>query len=165
MKNSITLSLIFWTLSMAASWAGEKPSVAEVAKAYMWAFEFRDLEKIQAFYTEETVFEDPTSGFVHKGAKAIHEAQKQWFRFDSENRFEVENHWVSGDLAIFQGTFYSRGMVGMFTPKREDLRFRWKFVTILKIAEGKVIRHTDYLDVESFQRQMKAQGVRFAPPD
>ncbi len=141
---------------------GDSVSIKTLAQTYLTAYQAQDLEALAGFYAEDAHLWVPTSQIDIQGRALISQAQQEWFSYGTI-RFEVEGCYVSGRMAVFQGVTHFKANPEKFLPLLPQLNFHGSFVTILEIVDDKVIKHTDYLDRETFRQQMKELGVAFAP--
>jgi ketosteroid isomerase-like protein len=172
MKTAAFLALSCALLAPAR--AAEIPDYAAVTAAsatigseYFSAYiekRWDDLEKLVA---EHARFTDPTAklvfGVVENNGKA---AMMQAFRDNYapiSMSFSQTRQFASADHVIFEGELSWT----LQLPKREIQTRNMPFVTILKIAEGKVIEHQDYADYQPFiaaDRSSRQQAATASQP-
>lgn len=156
MKSVFTTAAAFAALFAAAHAEESAPSGSvKIATEYLAAYSTFDVARMAPFYADNAVFTDPTSHgqvpgfeeFTFNGKAAIikglgdYAATYQSFsvRYDVKRRYESAGNVVFvADLA-YQGE----------TKKGEAFSGGAPIVTIVKVKDGKVVRHTDYFDYQS----------------
>lgn len=123
------------------------PETIALAQRYMAAYLAFDIEALSEFYTEDTLFTDPTSfntprvatPYHWRGRKAITEAFSGFkdaviqYRYDLDRIFEASGRVVYIGRAIIT----AKGEDGPVTTQAD-------IVTIVTIENGKVSEHRDY---------------------
>jgi ketosteroid isomerase-like protein len=128
-------------------------TTSEVADRYVDAYEAMDLDVLTAFYTDETILEDPTaSAFGQEvrltGAAAIRPFLEQAFTGVTSLRLDVSRRFASGPYAIINGVGYY-SVPGTTVGVQDETYEVWAdFTFILEVREGKIVRHTDYVDYD-----------------
>lgn len=141
--------------SLSPSFAEDAPApneAVEIAKEYLSAYSTFDVKIIEPFLADDAVFEDPTSvgqtplenGFFFEGKQAIldglggYAAQFAEFslRYDYERIYESAGNVV----VVAQMNYLST------TKDGTTYKGAAPIVTVVKVEDGKVVRHSDYYD-------------------
>ena len=129
----------------------------EAAKAYAAAYSERDIPALRALLADEAVFVDPSNHHVGRDnvVAGLEQAFAKITGGGDETReivmFRSGNSFVHVAFIDF-GMLMSVGE----QPERE-FNFKVDFAMILDVANGKIIRHTDYVDTEAFMAQLQSQ--------
>ena len=156
-KALVTLGLLLlYGALFGQSEAQTERSVAEIGDAYLALYSAGKIDQLAPWLTDQSEFQDPT---VHAiGAKQIIEQLKGVFAMISELRFEVANKYLSGvDRVVQQGTVHFTLAGEALGVPDKSFKITLPFIVILRIAEGKVVHHADYLDSNAFMEQVKQQ--------
>ena len=130
---------------------------AAAAQAYADAYSARDIAGVSAYLADDAIFEDPSnrwsgkneildglSGVVGRVTSAGPES-REINKFRSGNFF-VYLAWIDFSMMLEVGE----------EPERE-FNFKLDFMMTLKVENGKIVEHRDYIDTEAFVGQMQAQ--------
>lgn len=143
----------------------EKPaqrSVAEVARAYFERYAAWDVEGLRTFYDQRSVWSDPTTAEIGPqvgpvtGPEAIVGLLRSSTRGIDDLRFEFEEQFSSGDRAIAIGRLKYTLRGKSIAPGARDVPFNLRVVAVLRIADGKVLEHTDFSDFRGWTEQVRA---------
>ncbi len=127
------------------------------ARDYAAAYSSQDLQSLSELLADNAVFSDPSNHY--QGKEAIIEGFRTGFKKiigtgpDSREigKFRSGNEFVHIALLDFSMLMSPGGL-----PEAE-YRFKVDFTMILKVENGKVVEHTDYVDTEAFVSQLQAQ--------
>ena len=130
---------------------------AEAAQAYADAYSARDIDALSALLADDAVFEDPSSRF--EGKDAIAAGLSEVFgRITSTGPESKEiNKYRSGNDFVFMGWADFNMMMAIGDQPEREFNFKLDFMMTLRIDNGKVTEHRDYLDTEAFLSQLQAQ--------
>jgi hypothetical protein len=109
------------------------------------------IDSLERFLAEDAVFEDP-SHMLHGRTEFISKLKTSLEGFVFE-RYDIHQWIPSGRhhiLAIGVLTFTQQG-------RDKTLRFETPLAVGLKIVDGKVARHVDYVDLRVYMEQLEAQ--------
>ncbi|MCA8888176.1 MAG: nuclear transport factor 2 family protein [Parvularculaceae bacterium] len=143
---------------LSPSFAEDAPAPNEAVKIaidYLSAYSTFDVEKIEPFLADDAVFEDPTSagqtplenGFFFEGKQAIIDGlggyAAQFAKFSV--RYDFERHYESAGNVVFvaQLNYLSTTTDGRVFEGAAPI------VTVIRVRDGKVVRHSDYYDYRS----------------
>ena len=155
------LSLALLCLSgLAFAQGGDHRSREATARAYLRALETMDFTAQRGFYTPESVFEDPTSDIFGEPWHFVGpEAIVAFWRTSGQNVIEME--WEIRQLYV-TGARVMVSFASHMRLKSEQLGIPGKtfsgtihVMTVLRIEDGKVLRHTDHADYSDALRQME----------
>lgn len=138
----------------------------QVVHALYAAWAEHDLERIDAIFTDEAVYEDVAGGAVRRGKVEIKQLLSAAFAFAPDLRVTLTSLAVSGDTATteweIEGTQTGPTGVGSIGELPATGRtFRLRGASILHLQDGRIGRVTDYYDMATFWRQL---GGRFVAP-
>lgn len=133
----------------------------KVIAAYGQAWNDHDVEAILAMQTEDSVFENHTSGGKAIGKAAIREILKGVFTMFPDIRFDPRRTYVS-DGVVTQEWTASGTLAAPFTKGGETVqptgrKVRWNGVDVIPFAGDKVARKDVYVDSMGF---LKALGFK-----
>ncbi len=125
----------------------------DTADRYLAAYTAQDLDALGAFYTPESVFDDPTSEgywrqrFRVSGGEAIVGAMREGWVLLHGFKFEVRERLTYHDRVVLIGISHLTLDGAMFGAKAGvDYTVALPAVTILRIVDGKVLLHLDHYD-------------------
>ena len=139
------------------------PALIDIGKRYLDTVYRFDFEQQASFYTAESVFEDHTvdifdQTWLFTGPDEI----VGLFRDTRpetplEVRVDIQDAFIVGDRVHFYVHYYNTGDgTPMGVPGRE-ITVVAKGFTILRIVDGKVLHHLDYIDYPGMFRQAGQQ--------
>ena len=130
----------------------------EVIAAYGEAWNSHNVEAILAMHTEDSVFENHTSGGKGVGKDAIREMLKAVFAAFPDIRFDARRTYVRDDLVTQEWTAtgtlaipYTRGST---TVQPTGKKISWNGVDVIPFTRGLVARKDVYVDSISFLRAL-----------
>ena len=133
--------------------------LTEIIAAYSEAWNNHDVEAILAMHTDDSVFENHTSGGKGVGKVAIREILEGVFAAFPDIRFEARRTYVRDGLVTQEWTAtgtlaipYSKGST---TVKPTGRKVSWKGVDVIPFAGKLVARKDVYVDSMEF---LKALG-------
>ena len=175
-KLILPLCLLALPSAMLAEEAPAEPGeLKRIALEYLGALADADWEKQKTFYTDESVFEDPTADLFgepwhFRGAAEITEF---W-------RTSYESSGTLGAVNTFDRVFVNGSRVILVYDARvrfdghqvgfpgEQLEGTIQGVSVLRIEDGKVLHHLDFVDYAGAQRDLEAMRAdleaRSTPP-
>ncbi len=126
--------------------------------AYNEAWNAHDVQAIVAMHTEDSVFENHTSGGRGVGKDAIREIVKGVLAAFPDIRFEARRTYVRDDVVTQEWTAtgtlatpYSRGSVTVEPTGKE---ISWNGVDVIPFTGGLVARKDVYVDSIGFLRAL-----------
>ena len=130
----------------------------KVIAAYGEAWNRHDVEAILAMHTENSVFENHTSGGRGVGKAAIREILKGVFTTFPDIRFDARRTYVRDDLVTQEWTAtgtlaipYTRGSI---TVQPTGRRISWSGVDVIPFVGNLVARKDVYVDSIGFLRAL-----------
>jgi len=128
----------------------------ELANKYIERYSVFDVEALSDFYSDDAVFKDLTTEgfkkpFLLEGKKEI---LKKFSTSFFQNRFTLKytatEKFESSDHHVFISEVVAR------TKKDDSVSYSCgKVVSIVKIANDKVVSHIDYADYDAFNKSSK----------
>ncbi len=165
------LTVGFIAMVTALSYSQSNYQVADlesIATSYIKAYEMLDSQKLAAFYSDESEFNDHTyqsilrviQGDKYTASKPIVGRQAITKMIDGvaatmkDLKFEVVKKIFTGEHALFVMRASATAIQGDGKP---DLKGEVSMVTVVQVRDGKVISHLDYVDYADYFRQRDAQ--------
>jgi ketosteroid isomerase-like protein len=119
------------------------------ATAYLEAYQALDLARLQALYTENATFDDPTSlrvrgiggPFVWRGRAEILAGIRSWTKSVASLRYDIDDVYEASGRVVFIGAVNP----SVATPNGPT-QFRYRIVTIVTVEGGRISEHRDYTD-------------------
>ena len=137
----------------------------KVIAAYGAAWNSHNIESILAMHTEDSVFENHTSGGKGVGKNAIREILKGIFAAFPDIRFDARRTYVRDDLVTQEwtatGTLAIPYTKGSTTVQPTGTKVSWNGVDVIPFAGNLVARKDVYVDSLSF---LRALGFRQVEP-
>lgn len=134
--------------------AGAKPSSRRealgVAKDYLGALDHVAPETVENLYAEGAIFEDPTFRLFFRGRAAIAAYAREAFAAYHYVRFTPETLIADADGAVIEGTAF-----GVSNGFQAPLRF----MTFLRVEDGKIASHADFFDYGEHARLRRARDL------
>ena len=134
-----------------------------VIATYGEAWNSHDVEAILAMHTEDSVFENHTSGGKAVGKAAIREMLKGIFAVFPDLRFDARRTYVQDGLVTQEWTAtgtlalpYTKGSV---TVQPTGKKVSWNGVDVIPFAGNLVARKDVYVDSMSFLRALGFRRV------
>jgi steroid delta-isomerase-like uncharacterized protein len=131
-----------------------------VIDAYNDAWNRHDVDAILAMHTDDSVFENHTSGGRGVGRDAIREILTGVFKTFPDIRFELRRLYVRDDLVVQEWTATATHNSpvsykdGVLAPSGRTIR--WDGMDIIPIRDGKVARKDVYVNSLAFLRELGA---------
>jgi steroid delta-isomerase-like uncharacterized protein len=133
----------------------------KIIAAYGQAWNDHDIEAILAMHTEDSVFENHTSGGKAAGKDAIREVLKGVFATFPDIRFDARRTYVRDGVVTQEwtasGTLAVPFTKGSATVQPTGRKVSWNGVDVIPFAGVRVARKDVYVDSMSF---LKALGFR-----
>ena len=135
----------------------------KVIAAYGAAWNSHNTESILAMHTEDSVFENHTSGGKGVGKNAIREILKGIFAAFPDIRFDARRTYVRDDLVTQEwtatGTLAIAYTKGSTTVQPTGKKVCWNGVDVIPFAGNLVARKDVYVDSLSFLRALGFRQV------
>jgi steroid delta-isomerase-like uncharacterized protein len=134
------------------------PELQEFIDRYNAAWNEHDVDAIVSMHTDDSVFENHTTGDVNVGKDAIAEAITGIFGVFPDLQFEARSQYIRDDLVVqewtargtHQGAMNRSGMTIEPTGRKVDYRG----MDIIPIRDGLVARKDVYSDGVTLLRQL-----------
>ncbi|MCC6902243.1 MAG: ester cyclase [Polyangiaceae bacterium] len=140
--------------------SADHPLCAVIAR-YNDAWNRHDVEAIVAMHTDDSVFENHTSGGLAVGKDAIRALVSGVFSTFPDLHFETRRVHVRDDLVVQEWTAtatHDRPVMRGGSPlPATGKRLSWKGMDILPMRDGLVARKDVYADSISYLRQLGVQ--------
>lgn len=148
--------------SLAALPRSEEPDPRAVAEAYLEAYGAMDFDRLETYWSEASVWQDPTSAAVGaspdpvSGATAIRAHLTTATTGLEDLEFVFDERFESAGFVVSVGTM--RYGIDVAPPGKpaHRARFELRTVIVLEIRDGVVVRHTDYTDFSHWREQWQA---------
>jgi thiol-disulfide isomerase/thioredoxin len=157
---AILATVLFAPFSAAQEPPERRP--LEVANDYLAAYGRFDIDTLRGFWTEATVFADPTAAEIGaplpptRGADAIASLLQVALAGLLSPSIEYTECFHSGGLAIGIGRLrYGLSAAGIPQAVR-DATFDVRVVSVLRVAGNTILEHTDYTDLSGFHERIAA---------
>lgn len=118
------------------------------------AWSLHQLEKIDAIFTDDVVYEDVASGEVHRGTEAIKQLLRAVYAWAPDYRVTKTSLIVANDTAATEwlSEGIQTGPIGDLPASGNSFRLRG--VSFLTFRDGKIASVTDYYDMATFLTQL-----------
>jgi steroid delta-isomerase-like uncharacterized protein len=134
-----------------------------VIAAYNDAWNRHDVEAVVALHTEDSVFQNHTSGGHAQGREAIREVVAGVFRALPDIHFSTRRLYVRDDLVVQEWTatathsqpITARGQ----TVPPTGRRITWNGMDVIPMRGGKVARKDVYSDSISYLKQLGVDEI------
>jgi ketosteroid isomerase-like protein len=129
----------------------------EAATAYAAAYSERDIPTLRALLADEAVFVDPSNH--HVGRDKVIASLEQAFAKITGNGDETREVVVfrSGNSFVHVAFIDFDMLMAVGEQPEREFNFKVDFAMVLDVEDGKIIRHTDYVDTEAFVAQLQSQ--------
>lgn len=151
---SLFLMAAFWLIAINQN-ATAQMSNDELAKSYLKEYFAENIEGLALFLSDDATFEDSADTFI--GRDALINGFTRVFSDIDINGYEEHDAYHSGSF------YFTKGIVD-FSVKAESLgetgdpfNFIIRFAVSLKMENGKVTSHRDYVDSAAFMEQFSEQ--------
>lgn len=142
---------------------GNEHPLEKVIAAYGEAWNGHDLEAILALHTEDSVFENHTSGGKAVGKPAIRAILKGVFATFPDIRFDARRTYVRDGLVIQEWTAAATLAIaytsGGVTVQPTGKRISWNGVDVIPFTGNLVARKDVYVDSMGFLRALGFTGI------
>jgi steroid delta-isomerase-like uncharacterized protein len=134
------------------------PELQDFIDRYNAAWNDHDVEAIVAMHTDDSVFENHTTGDVNVGKDEIGQAISGVFTVFPDLQFETRRQYLRDDLIVQEWT--ARGThLGKMTRAGLEVeptgqRVEYRGMDVIPIADGKVARKDVYSDGVTLLRQL-----------
>ncbi len=128
--------------------------IRRLARELYAAWSLHEPERLDAIFTDESVYEDVATGRRTRGKNAIKQILRAAYAWAPDFRVTMQSIIVGEDLAATEWV-----SEGIQTGPLGDLpasgnSFRLRGVSILSFRDGKIATVTDYYDMATFLRQL-----------
>ncbi len=138
---------------VAATEADEGSASDSLIDRYLKAFETYDVRTMSTFWAEDVVYADPTFGATFEGRE--HARDTLLGMLDPEQTFSIKitSRFTTNDVTVLtiQGSATIRRPDGSDGPR---IKTQTPGVVVLQVVNGKVVKHTDYVDYDTARRQV-----------
>jgi steroid delta-isomerase-like uncharacterized protein len=139
------------------------PELQHLIDSYNDAWNRHDVDAIVSMHTEDSVFENHTTGDLHVGREAIGEAIGGIFSVFPDLRFETRRQYLREDLVVQEWTARGThlGMMRRATievqPTRREVEYRG--MDVIPMRDGLVARKDVYSDSITLLRQLGLTSI------
>jgi steroid delta-isomerase-like uncharacterized protein len=125
---------------------------------YNAAWNAHDVDAILSMHTENSVFENHTTGDINVGVKAIGQAIQGVFTVFPDLEFETRRQYIRDDLVVQEwtarGTHLGKMVRAGLEVEPTGQQVEYRGMDVIPIAEGKVARKDVYSDSVTLLRQL-----------
>lgn len=138
-------------------YAKQSEESAKVGEAYIAAYIGLDWDRIEPLLADHATFHDPTAEVLFRaapkgGRDSIMKAFREGYADISNMMLHRSRTFYSGNYTVFEGDLEW----GLRLPDGRTIQTRAPFIAILRIENGKVIEHRDYVDYAPFLKSERA---------
>lgn len=135
---------------------GELPKAADVAREFLSHYGKGDLQELEPFLGEDVRFESPS--FELAGKEEVLAAYGNVFGTMRMRRLALERVVSSGAFHVLaEGRLAFTQDGSRFGMPDEEFGFDLPITIALKIVEGRVVRHIDYINTDDLLEQLDQQ--------
>jgi steroid delta-isomerase-like uncharacterized protein len=135
----------------------------EFIDRYNAAWNEHDVETIVAMHTDDSVFENHTTGDVNVGKDAIGNAIRGIFTVFPDLEFETRRQYVRDGLVVQEwtarGTHLGKMMRADLEVEPTGKRVEYRGMDVIPINDGKVARKDVYSDGVTLLRQLGLTSI------
>jgi ketosteroid isomerase-like protein len=150
---SVALAAVASTATAAPQMHGDPQTIVQ-AQEYLAAYARMDLKALEALYTEDAVFNDPTSTkipgiggpFLWRGRKEILDHIGEWAKSIRSLNYDVERVYEASGHVVFVGK-----VKPLIAAPEGPVQYTYPIVTIITITDGRVVEHRDYTNYAAGQ--------------
>jgi steroid delta-isomerase-like uncharacterized protein len=126
----------------------------DIVARWAAAWSSGDITRVAELFVEDCVYEDVTLGVVNRGTAELEAFGQAFFAAAPDLQIELASHIVSGDHGAaewwFKGTQHGE-VIGLPPSGR---RFAFRGMSAFDLRDGKIVRCSDYWDLETFRSQI-----------
>ena len=141
---------IFYSLNAAAQISNH-----ELAKVYLEEYISGNIAGLEPYLSNDATFEDSADTFI--GRDNIIIGLTRAFSVASINGYEEQDAYHSGAFYLTKGLVDFSVKAEVFGEIGEPYNFVINFAVSLKMSDGKVVSHRDYVDTKNFMEQLTKQ--------
>jgi ketosteroid isomerase-like protein len=169
--TAISVALTLGLASIPAPVAAQKSvytqqsdATAKIGEAYIDAYIALDWDRIEPLIADNATFHDPTAEMPFKvsqkdGKPDIMKGFREGYAGVTKMMLHRTRTLYSGNYAIFEGDLE----FGVKLPDGRIVESRTPFVAILRVEDGKVVEHRDYVDyVPFFKNELASRPAKQA---
>lgn len=135
--------------------------VEEIAKQYFAKYLAQEYEAMLPLMATDAIFEDPTMSlfgapFRKEGADAIVQWLLEVGSGVEKVEFLIDHEFVTGSYLVMEGVYRTTSWGTAIGYPDLHLTVEHRGVTTLKVVDGKVASHHDWIDYEEMWRQIDA---------
>lgn len=153
---AVTLGIASMSAPAAAQKSGytqQSDATAKIGEAYIDAYIALDWDRLEPLLAENATVHDPTAEILFKtqrkdGKPEAMKGFREGYAGVTKMMLHRTRTLYSGNYAIFEGDLEW----GVKFPAGRVVESRTPFVAILRIENGKVVEHRDYVDYAPFIR-------------
>lgn len=116
----------------------------------------KDAQRMEALYAADATHEDTTSGIKRSGVPEIRELFRSTWQAIPDVRTEVNRVIAECDWVVWEWTMSATHTGDFPNLAATGRQFYIRGVSIIRVADGKVLSQCDYYDQASFLRQVGA---------
>jgi steroid delta-isomerase-like uncharacterized protein len=138
-------------------------ALQEFIDRYNEAWNAHDVEAIVAMHTEDSVFENHTTGDINVGREAIGNAITGIFRVFPDLTFEARRQYIRDDLVVQEwtarGTHQGKMTRSGIEVEPTGRRVEYRGMDVIPIRDGLVARKDVYSDGVTLLRQLGLTNI------
>ncbi len=125
-----------------------------LVKEYLAAWNAHDSEALVSLFTDDCVYEDVALNRLEQGRERVRTLVQSVFVDLADFKMEAISTFGVGDWAATEWTM-TGAFVHSSVPGLEPTgkRFSVRGATVLQLRDGKIVRNSDYIDLNAFLRQ------------
>ncbi|NLE94423.1 MAG: SnoaL-like domain-containing protein [Dehalococcoidia bacterium] len=131
-----------------------------LVKEYLAAWNAHDSETLVSLFTDDCVYEDVALNRLEQGKESVRSLLESVFTDLADFKMDATSAFGIGDWGATEWTM-TGAFVHSSVPRLEPTgkRFSVRGATILQLRGGKIVRNSDYIDLDAFLRQTGAKRV------
>lgn len=132
-----------------------------LVQEYLAAWNAHDAEALMSLFTDDCIYEDVALGRLEQGKERVRALVRSVFADLADFKMEATAAFGIADWAAAEWTM-TGAFVHSSVPGLEPTgkRFSVRGATILQLRNGKIVRNSDYIDLDAFLRQTGAKRAR-----
>ncbi len=129
--------------------------IKAIADSYFQRYSHKQIDSLAGLLADQAIYEDPLKEYV--GKQEVLDGLKSYFGNIGHLDYRVARSFVSGKFVMYQGMVAFQFSEAEFGAGEGMFDYLTAFGVSLKLEQGLVVRHVDYIDMEAFDRQRESQ--------